>query len=195
MSGTQRFPAPHRRASRLGSRTAQRWAGGFLLAALLFFSGTLVWAANVTRNQPKQARAAEIQPSMLRMPTTAPGRVAPVTTARAQRPPARKTLAPTPKRIKTRLPAPTRPKAPAPQRFANCTELRKMHPGGVPAGHPAYELRHDRDRDNWACENFGGPIKTSAAPSPTSARPASPSPDPEESPSPDAPEVPPVVGN
>jgi len=181
MSGTQRFPAPHRRASRLGSRAAQRWAGGFLLAALVFFSGTLVWAATVTRNQPKQVRAAEVQPSTLRMPTTAPGRVAPVTTARAQRPPARKTLAPTPKRIKTRLPAPRRPKTPAPTsatpsrspsatpsqspsvqpsprtslppaRFANCTELRKVYPNGVPADHPAYERKHDRDGDGTACE-------------------------------------------
>ncbi|WP_195248651.1 excalibur calcium-binding domain-containing protein, partial [Turicibacter sanguinis] len=23
---------------------------------------------------------------------------------------------------------------------------------GVPQGHPAYESKHDRDKDGWACE-------------------------------------------
>ncbi|HEY4599701.1 MAG TPA: SH3 domain-containing protein [Cerasibacillus sp.] len=36
--------------------------------------------------------------------------------------------------------------------FKNCTELRKVYPDGVPKGHPAYEPRLDRDKDNWACE-------------------------------------------
>ncbi|MEH7414151.1 thermonuclease family protein [Neobacillus drentensis] len=36
--------------------------------------------------------------------------------------------------------------------FQNCTEMRKVYPNGVPSTHPAYEARHDRDKDNWACE-------------------------------------------
>ncbi|WP_019412501.1 S-layer homology domain-containing protein [Paenisporosarcina sp. TG20] len=36
--------------------------------------------------------------------------------------------------------------------FANCTEMRKVYPNGVASTHPAYELKHDRDKDNWACE-------------------------------------------
>jgi len=36
--------------------------------------------------------------------------------------------------------------------FANCTELRKVYPNGVPADHPAYQSKMDRDKDNYACE-------------------------------------------
>ncbi|MBM0868183.1 endonuclease YncB(thermonuclease family) [Staphylococcus auricularis] len=36
--------------------------------------------------------------------------------------------------------------------FANCTALREVYPNGVPSGHPAYEPRHDRDKDDFACE-------------------------------------------
>ncbi|WP_203289393.1 excalibur calcium-binding domain-containing protein [Metabacillus sp. cB07] len=36
--------------------------------------------------------------------------------------------------------------------FDNCTEMRTVHPKGVPSTHPAYESQHDRDKDNWACE-------------------------------------------
>ncbi|MFP7443016.1 excalibur calcium-binding domain-containing protein [Bacillus infantis] len=36
--------------------------------------------------------------------------------------------------------------------FANCTELRKVYPDGVDSSHPAYDSKHDRDNDNWACE-------------------------------------------
>lgn len=36
--------------------------------------------------------------------------------------------------------------------FANCTALREVYPNGVPSDHPAYEPRHDRDKDNFACE-------------------------------------------
>ncbi len=36
--------------------------------------------------------------------------------------------------------------------YKNCTELRKVYPEGVPSTHPAYEPKHDRDKDNWACE-------------------------------------------
>lgn len=38
------------------------------------------------------------------------------------------------------------------EKFANCTEMRKVHPNGVSSSHPAYEAKHDRDKDNWACE-------------------------------------------
>ena len=37
--------------------------------------------------------------------------------------------------------------------FANCTDLRKVYPNGVPADHPAYQSKMDRDKDNYACEN------------------------------------------
>ncbi|OAH57791.1 MULTISPECIES: thermonuclease family protein [Bacillaceae] len=37
--------------------------------------------------------------------------------------------------------------------FQNCTELRAVYPAGVASDHPAYESKHDRDKDNWACEN------------------------------------------
>ena len=37
--------------------------------------------------------------------------------------------------------------------FANCTDLKKVYPNGVPAEHPAYQLKMDRDNDNYACEN------------------------------------------
>ncbi|WP_160719893.1 thermonuclease family protein [Bacillus sp. USDA818B3_A] len=40
----------------------------------------------------------------------------------------------------------------ATESFKNCTEMRKVYPDGVPSTHPAYESRHDRDKDNWACE-------------------------------------------
>lgn len=48
----------------------------------------------------------------------------------------------------------TRPKAtkPAATSYPNCTAMRRDHPAGVPKGHPAYASKHDRDRDNWACE-------------------------------------------
>lgn len=36
--------------------------------------------------------------------------------------------------------------------FANCTELRAVHPEGVKRGHPAYSERLDGDRDGMACE-------------------------------------------
>ncbi|OXS77914.1 thermonuclease family protein [Domibacillus enclensis] len=37
--------------------------------------------------------------------------------------------------------------------FQNCTALRAVYPDGVPAGHPAYASKHDRDGDDYACEN------------------------------------------
>lgn len=36
--------------------------------------------------------------------------------------------------------------------FANCTELTKVYPHGVPKGHPAYQSKMDRDKDGYACE-------------------------------------------
>jgi micrococcal nuclease len=36
--------------------------------------------------------------------------------------------------------------------YQNCTELRKVYPDGVPSDHPAYASKHDRDKDDWACE-------------------------------------------
>lgn len=36
--------------------------------------------------------------------------------------------------------------------FQNCTELRKQYPNGVPKGHPAYQPKMDRDKDDYACE-------------------------------------------
>jgi competence protein ComEC len=88
-------------------------------------------------------------------------------TARPERTAAR-TTAPTVKRkpkkvVRTKEPAatrkpsrkarvrPTRTTAAATS-FKNCTALNAVHPDGVPKGHPAYASRHDRDRDNWACE-------------------------------------------
>lgn len=43
-------------------------------------------------------------------------------------------------------------KQPEKESFKNCTELRKVYPDGVPADHPAYDKKHDRDDDGWACE-------------------------------------------
>ena len=51
----------------------------------------------------------------------------------------------------TPSPAPT-PTPPPAKKYKNCTELRKDYPNGVPASHPSYEKRHDRDNDGWACE-------------------------------------------
>ncbi|PJO42917.1 excalibur calcium-binding domain-containing protein [Lysinibacillus xylanilyticus] len=46
----------------------------------------------------------------------------------------------------------TTPSTPQKEYFKNCTELRKVYPSGVPANHPAYASKHDRDKDGWACE-------------------------------------------
>jgi micrococcal nuclease len=50
---------------------------------------------------------------------------------------------------------PTAPSTTTPstgQTFANCTELRKVHPNGVPSTDPDYQPKLDRDHDNYACE-------------------------------------------
>jgi len=44
------------------------------------------------------------------------------------------------------------PAAKKTEHFQNCTELRKQYPNGVPKGHPAYQLKMDRDKDDYACE-------------------------------------------
>lgn len=36
--------------------------------------------------------------------------------------------------------------------YKNCTLLREVYPDGVPEENPAYESKHDRDKDGWACE-------------------------------------------
>lgn len=60
-------------------------------------------------------------------------------------------VAPAPKPVITK-PAP-KPITPAKAEvFKNCTELRKKYPSGVAKGHPAYQSKMDRDKDNWACE-------------------------------------------
>ena len=52
--------------------------------------------------------------------------------------------------------------------FANCTELRRQHPNGVPEGHCAYQSGMDRDRDGWACETGGsGGVASTPSPRPT----------------------------
>lgn len=52
-------------------------------------------------------------------------------------------------------PTPVEPK-PTPQpevkSYKNCTELRKDYPKGVDSSHPAYDKKHDRDGDGYACE-------------------------------------------
>ena len=49
-------------------------------------------------------------------------------------------------------PKPAAKPAPVQSQFKNCTELRKVYPGGVRRGHPAYAKKHDRDGDGYACE-------------------------------------------
>lgn len=56
--------------------------------------------------------------------------------------------APAPQQVAS---APTQQKG-APESFKNCTEMRKVYPNGVDSNHPAFESRHDRDKDGWACE-------------------------------------------
>lgn len=40
----------------------------------------------------------------------------------------------------------------APTSFKNCTAMRVYYPNGVKSIHPAYDKKHDRDKDGWACE-------------------------------------------
>ncbi len=69
------------------------------------------------------------------------------------------TQTPTPRKTRTIKPSPTT-KAPVDlgaeptvkTDYANCTELRKDFPKGVPSNHPAYEKKFDRDNDGFGCE-------------------------------------------
>lgn len=54
--------------------------------------------------------------------------------------------------LKAKQEAQAQAPTPTVERFKNCTEMRKVHPNGVPSTHPAYEPKHDRDKDNHACE-------------------------------------------
>lgn len=49
-------------------------------------------------------------------------------------------------------PAPAPTPEPETEFFQNCTDLRTKYPDGVPADHPAYQAKMDRDKDNYACE-------------------------------------------
>ena len=57
-----------------------------------------------------------------------------------------------PTAVPTAAPPPAPTVTPRPRTYRNCTELRRDYPNGVPASHPAYNNRLDRDRDGWACE-------------------------------------------
>lgn len=59
---------------------------------------------------------------------------------------------PAPKPVTKPAPKPAAKPAPVQSQFKNCTELRKVYPGGVTRGHPAYAKKHDRDGDGYACE-------------------------------------------
>lgn len=60
---------------------------------------------------------------------------------------------PVPKRAVSNKPKPARTRTSSPRTsFANCTELRKVYPDGVPQGHSAYRSKMDKDQDGWACE-------------------------------------------
>ena len=52
--------------------------------------------------------------------------------------------------------------------YDNCTALREDFPNGVKVGHPAYALKHDRDKDGFACETPGRESEAATA----AARPA-----------------------
>jgi hypothetical protein len=165
------------------AETAAKMFAGFGLA---FLGGSLLWVG-VTRGQGATRVSGEYVPTVITAPPA--HRTPPIirtlerkpvkTTGRTAGAPLAETARP--------LPKPTI----SVERYKNCTELRKVHPGGVPYGHPAYEVRHDRDRDNWACENFGGPITPSPSASASVSRtptpstsPAAPASSPPPSPSP-----------
>lgn len=115
----------------------------------------------VTRGQFAAFLARSLDDSFLgKVPAPAPKPVAP-----APKPPVKPTpkpVAPAPKPTVKPKPKPSiptgRPAGPndivpgAPIHFKNCTEMRKYYPQGVTKGHPSYKLKHDRDRDGYACE-------------------------------------------
>ena len=97
---------------------------------------------------------ATLQPTATATPRpTATATPNPIATPRptattAPRPTATSRPSPTPTRLPT--PLPTRPAES--YEFQNCTALREVFPNGVPLGHPAYQPKMDRDKDDWACE-------------------------------------------
>lgn len=76
--------------------------------------------------------------------TRPPVTIAPSTT----RPP----VTTAPSRITPTTPAPESEDRAITSSFRNCTEMRRAFPSGVGRGHPAYERKHDRNRDGRACE-------------------------------------------
>lgn len=65
--------------------------------------------------------------------------------------------------------------------YKNCTELQKVYPNGVKKGHSAYDTKHDRDNDGWACEpdvdnTPSQPTTPTTTPTNTSPTPPSPTP-------------------
>ncbi|MCL1950432.1 MAG: excalibur calcium-binding domain-containing protein [Turicibacter sp.] len=61
--------------------------------------------------------------------------------------------APTPEPIQEPDPIPEpEPQVEVFREYQNCTELRVDFPSGVPADHPAYRPKFDRDNDGWGCE-------------------------------------------
>ncbi|MFF2501119.1 excalibur calcium-binding domain-containing protein [Peribacillus sp. NPDC058075] len=59
---------------------------------------------------------------------------------------------PAPKPAPAPTPEPGTEPEPEAEFFQNCTDLRTKYPDGVPADHPAYQAKMDRDKDNYACE-------------------------------------------
>lgn len=105
--------------------------------------------AEGSRSGSGQNRAAEyaaIAPIATGAPAATSATVKPRKTKTAA--PARVTRKPKPRRVTTPRPTATR----VPVAYANCGELRRDHPGGVAATHPAYRSKMDRDKDGWACE-------------------------------------------
>ncbi len=57
-----------------------------------------------------------------------------------------------PELVPTPTPVETPVQKPIQTNFKNCTELKVVYLNGVAKGHPAYQSKMDRDKDDWACE-------------------------------------------
>jgi hypothetical protein len=141
------------------ARRMQRLDGAvklFAALALAFFVGCVTWAVTKPSQTQRVAVGAPLTSVSVPARMTAAPAVA-VTTRRTVRatpaPPVKRKGVPA-----VRIPKRTEPIVKVPERYRNCTALRRAHPGGVPAGHPAYERKHDRDRDGFACETSKGLI-------------------------------------
>jgi hypothetical protein len=119
-----------------------------ILAAATGGAGVALIAEG-SRSGSGQNRAAEYA-AIAPIATSAPAATSVIVKPRKTKTsaPARATRKPKPRRVTTPKPAATR----APVTYASCDELRRDHPGGVAATHPAYRSKMDRDRDGWACE-------------------------------------------